>query len=120
MPTQLPSGNWRPRVRHPRTRKHINPATIIGGPSMYPPHDRAGAERAEQDAVELRTSSARAGVTVRDFWTEWTSEAPWLRPAESTNIHNRERTQAFVDAYAERPIRAIDDETVREYRRPGG
>jgi integrase len=117
MPTQLPSGNWRPRIRHPRSGKHINPATVIGGPSTYPPHDRAAAKRAEDEALAVLVANTRAGVTVREFWTEWTTDPLWLRPAESTNVHNAERTQAFVETYGERPMRTIDDEVVREYRR---
>ena len=56
---------------------------------------------------------------MREWWTEWTTEAPWLRPAESTNLHNRERTERFVAIYGHLPIRAIDDDIVREYRRAG-
>ena len=48
MPSQLPSGQWRARVRHPRTGKHLNPQTVIGGPSTYP--DEASARRAEDQA----------------------------------------------------------------------
>jgi hypothetical protein len=64
-------------------------------------------------------SSTHARVTVRGFWQEWTTDPLRLRPADSTNLHNAGRTRAFVDVYGERPIRAIDDEIVREYRRSG-
>lgn len=117
MPTQLPSGNWRPRIRHPRTGKHLNPADVIGGPRSYPDPDAAG--RAEREALKLLRTSARAGVTVREWWLEWTRDPLWLRPAESTNLHNWERTRRFVEAHGQLPIRAVDDELVREYRRGG-
>jgi integrase len=117
MPSQLPSGNWRPRIRHPRTGKHLNPQAVIGGPSSYP--DRPAAERAETEAVKLLRLNARAGVTVREWWTEWTTDPLWARPAESTNLHNAERTRRFVDAHGHLPIRAVDDDVVREYRRSG-
>lgn len=117
MPTQLPSGNWRPRIRHPRTGKQLNPCSVIGGPSSYP--DQNAAKRAEIEALKHLRTSTRAGVTVREFWEEWTTDPLWLRPAESTNVHNRERTERFVEAYGDKPIRAIDDDTVREYRRAG-
>jgi integrase len=115
MPTKLPSGNWRPRVRHPRTGKHLNPQTVIGGPPTY--DTQAQARRAEDQARELLRSNARAGVTVREFWSEWTTEPLWLRPAESTNVLNSERTARFVALYGHLPIRAVDDDIVREYRR---
>jgi integrase len=117
MPTQLPSGNWRPRIRHPRTGKQLNPQTVIGGPTAYP--DRDAAERAETEALKLLRTSARAGVTVREWWEEWTTDPLWLRPAESTNLHNAERTRRFADRYGQLPIRAVDDDVVREYRRSG-
>ena len=45
MPTQWPSGRWRPRIRHPRTGKHLNPQAVIGGPSSYEhEHDARRAE----------------------------------------------------------------------------
>jgi integrase len=118
MPTLLPSGRWRPRIRDPRTGKHLNPASVIGGPSSYRT-DRE-ARRAEDQARDLLKASARAGVTVREWWDEWTTDALWQRPSESTNLHNRERTSRFVTVYGQLPIRAVDDETVREYRRHGG
>jgi integrase len=117
MPTPLPSGNWRPRIRHPRTGKQLNPQAIIGGPSTYA--EEAGARRAEREALKVLRTNARAGVTVREWWDEWTTHPLWLRPAESTNIHNRERTEPFVALYGDLPVRAVDDDVVREYRRRG-
>src|SRR5687767_10266047 len=97
MPTQLPSGRWRPRVRHPRTGKHLNPQAVIGGPSTY--ECEQDARRAEDEARDELRRNVRLGVTVREFWTEWTTDPLWLRPAESTNLHNAERTRAFVERY---------------------
>src|SRR5436190_659731 len=45
MPTQLPSGRWRTRVRHPRTGKQLSTRAIIGGPETYA--TKAGAVAAE-------------------------------------------------------------------------
>jgi integrase len=117
MPSQLPSGRWRPRVRHPRTGKHLNPQAVIGGPSSY--EREADARQAEREAMALLRENARAGVTVAEFWREWTTEPPWLRPAESTNLHNRERTEKFVVKYGHMPMRAVGDDIVREWRRAG-
>jgi integrase len=117
MPTQLPSGNWRPRIRHPRTGRQLNPQAVIGGPTTFP--SRETAECAEREALKLLRTNTRAGVTLREWWEEWTTDPLWLRPAESTNLHNRERTERFVAAYGSTPIRTIDDDVVREYRRAG-
>jgi hypothetical protein len=54
-------------------------------------------------------------VTVRAFWERWTSDPLFARPKESTNIHNRERTQAFVERYGDRRIDRIDDEVVADW-----
>lgn len=117
MPTQLPSGNWRPRIRHPRSGKQLNPRAVIGGPSSYT--DEGSARAAECEALKVLRTNTRAGVTVREWWEEWTTDPLWLRPAESTNIHNRERTEHFVAIYGDLPIRAVGDGVVREYRRAG-
>ena len=117
MPTQLPSGRWRTRVRHPRTGKHLSARAVIGGPETY--ENRESAAAAENEAKQLLRTNARAGVTVREFWNDWTTEAPWMRPAESTNVHRRERTTKFVEEYGHLPIRAIDDEHVAAWIKGG-
>jgi integrase len=106
MPQQLPSGNWRARIRHPRTGKQLNPQAIIGGPASYETHEQA--EAAEHEARTLLEQNARAGVTLREFWQEWTTDPVWSR-SEQTDLHNRERTAKFVDRHGDKPIRAIDD-----------
>ena len=117
MPTQLPSGRWRPRVRHPRTGKHINPQAVIGGSSTY--EHEADARRAEDEARNLLPPTPGSASPSREFWDEWTTDKLWLRPAESTNLHNAERTRGFVQRYGDRPIRAIDDDVAREWLRGG-
>jgi integrase len=117
MPTLLPSGRWRTRVRHPRTHRHLSARTVIGGPDTYATRDAAVA--AEEQARRVLRSSARVGVTVAEFWADWTTDPLWLRPARSTNLHNRERTEKFVRAHAELPLRAIGDEHVAAWLRGG-
>ena len=90
MANQLPSGRWRGRVRDPRTGKQVAPAYVIGGPSTYT--TQRAAERAEDDARDALLDLAVRGKTVGEFWQEWTTDPLWARPAESTNIHNAERT----------------------------
>lgn len=117
MPTQLPSGRWRPRVRHPRTGKNVNPQKVIGGPASYETSEAAAA--AEVEAGRILRMNARVGVTVREWWTEWTTDQLWLRPAKSTNIHNRERTHKFAERYGDLPLRAVDDLVVADWLRGG-
>ena len=105
MANQLPSGRWRGRVRDPRTGKQVAPHTVIGGPSTYA--TQRDAERAEDDARDVLHEHALRGETVGEFWREWTTDPLWARPAESTNLHNAERTRAFADALR-RPAVALD------------
>jgi integrase len=63
-----------------------------------------------------RLGHARVEVmTTRAFWERWTSDPLFARPKESTNILNRERTQAFVDRYGHLRLAAIGDEVVAEW-----
>ena len=117
MPTQLPSGRWRPRVRHPRTGKQINPRDVIGGPDTYPTSQAAAA--AEKRARDMLRSNARLGVTVGEWWTEWTTDPLWARPAASTNVHNRERTSKFALEHWSLPLRSIGDENVAAWLKGG-
>jgi integrase len=117
MPTKLPSGRWRTRIRHPRTGKQLSARAVIGGPDTYA--TREGAEAAEAEARRLLHGNARLGVTVREFWREWTTDPLWLRPAASTNIHNQARTTAFVAAHGDLPMRSIGDEHVAAWLKGG-
>jgi integrase len=117
MPTQLPSGRWRTRVRHPRTGRQMSARAVIGGPVTYATED--GAADAEKEARRLLHQNARVGVTVREFWQDWTTDPLWLRPATSTNLHYRERTSAFVAVYGDLPLRAVGDEHVAAWLKGG-
>ena len=117
MADQLPSGRWRGRVRDPRTGKQVTPHTIIGGSKTYA--SAREAERAEDTARDALYESAARGATVHEWWATWTTDPLWLRPAESTNLHNAERTRAFAAAYGERPLRAIDHLVVAEWLKGG-
>ena len=110
MPTPLPSGRFRTRVRHPRTGKQISARQVIGGPETYPTEPEALA--AEKEARRLLLAGARVGITVAEWWIEWTNDPNWQRPAESTNMHYRERTRKFVEQHADLPLRAVGDEHV--------
>ena len=117
MANQLPSGRWRGRVRDPRSGKQVAPHVAIGGPSSYA--SRREAERAEDRARDVLHDLAVRGKTVAEFWAEWTTDALWLRPALSTNLHNAERTRAFATRYGDRPLQAIDSTVVAEWLKGG-
>ncbi len=117
MPTQLPSGRWRTRVRQPRTGKQMSACAVIGGPDTYATKQTAVA--AEAEARKLLRANARIGVTLGEWWTTWTTDPLWARPAESTNIHNRERTEKFARLHWDTPIRAIGDEHVAAWLKGG-
>jgi integrase len=90
---------------------------VIGGPDTFA--SRQAAVAAEDEARRLLRSNARVGTTLSEFWSEWVSDPLWLRPAPSTNIHNRERTSKFVAAYGHLPIRAVDDSVVHAWLKGG-
>ena len=117
MADQLPSGRWRARVRHPRSGKQVSAHTMIGGPKTYATERQA--EQAEDQARDQLVDHAERGLTVREWREEWTESPLWLRPAESTNIHNRERTAGFVAAYGDRAIRSVDHLVIAEWLRGG-
>jgi integrase len=117
MANQLPSGRWRGRVRHPGTGKQVNPADVLGGPRTYPTERQA--QRAEDQARDALIDMAERGKTVHEFWTEWTTSPLWARDAESTNVHNAERTRAFAAAYGTRPIASIGPADVAAYLEGG-
>jgi integrase len=73
------------------------------------------AKRARERARERLGTARAAEVTVREFWRRWTTDPLFARPKESTNIHNRERTSAFVERYGSLRVDAIGDEVVGEW-----
>ena len=97
--------------------KQVSPHVVIGGPTTYP--TKRAAERAEDDARVALLDMAEHGMTLREWWTEWTTSPLWSRPAESTNIYNRDRTRKFAQTYGDRPIRSIDHLVVAEWLRGG-
>jgi integrase len=90
---------------------------VIGGPKTYP--TRRAAERAEDDARDALLGSAERGMTVGEWWAEWTTSRLWQRPAASTNICNNARTRKFAETYGDRPLRSIDHTVVAEWLKGG-
>jgi hypothetical protein len=110
MATKLSNGNYRGRVRDPRTGKQIAPHTIIGGSRSY----RTKAERDDaQRKARAVLLAPNAHLTVRQWWEEWTTSDVYGAArgrSPETVAHNRERTSAFAERYGDRLMRSIDRE----------
>lgn len=85
---------------------------MLGGPGTF--KTKTAAKTARSDARK-RLGGPGCDVTVADFRTRWTTDPLFARPKDSTNIHNRERTKAFVDLYGDLALRMVDDAIVSEW-----
>jgi len=113
--TKLASGRWRSQVYDPRTRKSVSAAKVLGhAAGSYRTKREAKAARGEARKVLLGGQDA-AGVTVGEFWRRWTSDPLFARPKWSTDIHNRERTKAFAERYADLQLRHVGDLVVAQW-----
>jgi integrase len=110
---KLPSGRWRAQVYDPSIGRNVSVSRVLGGPGTFA--TKAEAKRAREQA-RVRLGDVCAGtVTLSGFWERWTTDPLFARPKESTNIHNRERTRAFVERYGTRRMDAVDDAVVAEW-----
>lgn len=114
---QLPSGRWRAQVYDPASGKNVSVSKMLPGEhGTYRTKTEAKQARARaREAIGQR----RSDVTVGRFWERWTTDPLFARPKESTNIHNRERTQAFKERYEPLPLAAVGDEIVGEWLEGG-
>jgi integrase len=110
---KLPSGRWRAQVYDPKTGKNLSVSGILGGPGTFA--TKTEATRARERARDRLGDVRARDVTVRDFWERWTTDPLFARPKESTNIHNGERTRAFVERYGARRIDQVDDDIVGDW-----
>jgi hypothetical protein len=111
---KLPSGRWRAQVYDPAIGGNVSVSRVLGGSGTF--GTKSEAKRARERARERMSEPRSREVTVRAFWERWTSDPLFARPKESTNIHNRERTLAFVEWYGDRRI----DEIVAGWLAGGG
>jgi integrase len=109
--TKLPSGRWRAQVYH--DGRNVSVSEVLDGPKTFA--TKTAAKQARAKAREILAERTAAGVTVREFWERWTTDQLWSRPKESTNIHNRERSKAFVEAHGSMPIDHIGDLVVQQW-----
>ncbi len=111
--TRLPSGRWRAQVYDPATGKNLSVSHVLEGPGTFA--TKTEAKQARMRARERLGHACVEDVTARAFWERWTSDPLFARPKESTNIHNRERTRAFVERYGNLSIGRIGDQVVAEW-----
>jgi integrase len=109
--TKLPSGRWRAQVYD--GGRNVSVSKVLGGPGTF--RTKTEAKRAREDAREkLRRGKART-VTLAEFRARWISDPLFARPKESTMVHYKESTKAFVDRYGDLPIQHIGDLVVAEW-----
>jgi integrase len=111
--SRLPSGRWRAQVYDPSLGRNVSVSRVLGGPGTFA--TKSEAKRAREQARARLGDVRMDGGTLHGFWERWTTDPLFARPKESTNIHNRERTRAFVDRYGTRRMDAIDDAVVAEW-----
>jgi len=78
--------------------------------------DRARGDRCRVGARKILRGNARVGVTVREFWNDWTTGTLWLRRSAS---NNRARTHKFVAEHGDVPLRAVGDKHVAAWLKGG-
>ncbi len=110
---KLPSGRWRAQVHDPALGHNVSVSRVLGGPGTFA--TKTEAKRARETARERLGDAHARDVTVHDFWERWTTDPLFARPKESTNIHNCERTFAFVERYGARRLDLVGDEVVAEW-----
>jgi integrase len=111
--SKLPSGRWRAQVYDSSLARNVSVSRVLGGPGTFA--TKSEAKRAREQARVRLGDVCMNGGSLRGFWERWTTDPLFARPKESTNIHNRERTRAFVERYGSRRIDAIDDTVVTEW-----
>lgn len=110
---KLPSGRWRAQVYDPARGRNVSVSQVLEGPGTFA--TKTEAKHARMRARERLGQARVEVVTTGAFWERWTSDPLFARPKESTNILNRERTQAFVDRYGHLRLAAIGDEVVADW-----
>jgi hypothetical protein len=111
--SKLPSGRWRAQVYDPSLGRNVSVSRVLGGTGTFA--TKSEAKRAREQARVRLGDVCMDGGTLNGFWERWTTDPLFARPKESTNIHNRERTRAFVERYGPRRVDAIDDTVVAEW-----
>jgi integrase len=110
--SRLPSGRWRAQVHDPRVGHNVSVSKILGGPGTFRTKTEAKDART---AARQRLTGSTSAVTLRQFRARWTTDPLFARPKASTNLHNAERTKAFVERYGSLRIDLVTDQVVGEW-----
>jgi integrase len=111
--SKLPSGRWRAQVYDPSLGRNVSVSRVLSGPGTFA--TRSEAKRVREQARARLGDVSPDDITLCRFWERWTTDPLFARPKESTNIHNRERTRAFVDLYGAQRMDAINDTVVADW-----
>jgi integrase len=109
---KLPSGRYRAQVYDASTGKLLSVSKVLGGPGTF--RTKTEAKQAREEA-RRRLQRGLSAVTVGEFHRRWTTDPLFARPKESTNIHNRERTNAFAERYGTLALDHVGDAVVAEW-----
>ena len=115
MAAKLSNGNYRGRVRDPRTGKQIAIHQVIGGPRSY--RTLKEREQAREQARQI-LEAPEAHLTVRGWWNDWTRSDAWGRlrgRSPETVNHNTERTTSFVEVYGDQTLRSINRQVANDW-----
>lgn len=116
--SKLPSGRWRARVWS--GGRDVPVAPVLGLPKGTTWATRREAKAAREEARKKLGAVRGGDLTVLAFWEKWTTDPLFSRPKLSTDIHNRERTKAFVERYGSLSLRQVSDVVVSEWLAGGG
>lgn len=107
--SRLPSGMWRAQTYNPATGKFESSAKILGLTVRSFKTERE-ASRADHQAAEMLAERRDHETTLAEWAWTWTSDPLYMRPKESTRIHNEERIKRFVEAHGHLPLSVFDGE----------
>ena len=108
MAAKLSNGNYRGRVRDPRTGRQVPIHEVIGGPRSYRTLTERDDARRRARAV---LTQPNAHLTVRAWREEWTTSDAYGRArgrSPETIAHNAERTKRFAEIHGDKLLRTID------------
>jgi hypothetical protein len=92
---------------------------VIGGPDTYA--TEPAAVEAENKARTLLRVNARVGVTVGEFWDDWTTDPLWDFAPPRRRTFTTQGTDARSSSlrYRDLPLRAVGDEHVAAWLKGG-
>jgi integrase len=111
--SKLPNGRWRARVW--KGDREVAVAKVLGLASGRTWRTKREANYAHAKAQLLVKDHGRSEMTLQQFWHRWTTDPLFARPKEATNLHNRERTEAFVEHYGKLLLSDLGDHVVAEW-----